>query len=140
MLQLTRAQLLAAMNGMIATGDLLDGVAVRLFKSPVLLTPDIALTDFEEATFSGYTPSTAIDWNTAFFDVSGNVTVEGCVDPFIATGTPTAETIYGFYLTKVSGGALVGAANLPVPVPIVRAGDAVVVRPKASLPPTTFSQ
>ena len=135
MLVIPRAQSRAILEALVDTGALLDDVLVRLFTNNIEPTPASVLADFTQATFTGYAASAAVSWDAVFTDLLGNAVVRGDTETFVATGTPTPETIYGYYLTKSGGGgALVGSQRFTTPVNITLGGDGLTVVPEMVIP------
>jgi hypothetical protein len=109
---------------------------VRLSKASVALSVNTVLTDFTEATFTGYTAiiTTAAGAVVTHDPLTGD---EWLVVPppaggwiWTCTAAPSpAQTIYSVYVQLAAAGLnYLGAALLPIPNPIINAaGQSVVV-------------
>jgi hypothetical protein len=112
-----------------------NGAKIHLLKAPPTITPAVRWGDLQEADFSGYGGAAAVAWGTAFNDPLGNGVLAGPAITFAATDETVSNTIYGYALT--TGGAtpsLLLVATLDTPIPITKAGDAIVIVPFLSLP------
>ena len=111
---------------------------LRLYRNNVIsgLTPDQieALTEssFTEANFSGYAgiALTGGSWVTTPTNPSTGVYAQ---QTFTRSVTGTAQLIYGYYLTKTSGGALQWFEHFPAPISIEFISDALKVTPTITL-------
>ncbi len=114
---------------------------LRLFKNDVTLgltaTQIDALTEssFTEADFAGYSAAalTGGSWTTT----PGNpCTGVYAVQTFTRTSTGTAQTLYGYYLTRTSGGALEWFEEFTVPLVIEFINEFVKITPRITLQDT----
>lgn len=111
---------------------------LRLYRNNVTsgLTPDQieALTEssFTEANFSGY--AAAALTGGAWVSTQGNPSTGTYAEQtFTRNSSGTAQLIYGYYLTKTTGGALQYFEQFPAPVSIEFNGDALKVSPRITL-------
>jgi hypothetical protein len=95
-------------------------------------------TDFTEATFTGYADVTiagenqgvSSDWTITDGDPGVAVAPE---QTFESTANQTAQTIYGYYVVKTTGGALQWFEYLSTPQEIESDGDVIKVTPRFTL-------
>lgn len=111
---------------------------LRLFKNDVtvgLTASEVdALTEssFTEADFTGYlaVALTGGSWTTS----AGNPTTgQYAMQTFTRSSTGTAQTVYGYYLTKTAGGALQWFEEFSEPVTIEFINENVTVTPSITL-------
>lgn len=123
--------------------DLILGVnyTLRLFKNDVtngLTAGQIeALTEasFTEATFTGYASvaMTGGSWTTTPGDpCTGTYAAQS----FTSTADQTAQTLYGYYVTRTSGGALQWFEEFTSPLDIEFDGEFIRVTPRMTLADT----
>lgn len=137
-ISLAQRQALAA--GLVTTfGAGTTGATLSLFMNNITPTPQIALTDFVESTFTGYARKTAIVSFVTFNDSpTGDQIITGTVlQLFAATGGVTPETAYGWYLQNAALDALWAWGLFDVPYAFNAAGDKLEVVPVVRLPPST---
>lgn len=111
---------------------------LRLYRNNVTsgLTPDQieALTEssFTEANFAGYAAAalTGGSWVTT---PSNPSTGTYAMQTFTRSSTGTAQLIYGYYLTKTTGGQLQYFEQFPAPISVEFLNDAVQVTPTVTL-------
>lgn len=123
--------------------DLILGVnyTLRLFKNDVTLgltpTQIDALTEssFTEADFSGYSAAalTGGSWATTPGDPCVGVYAQ---QTFTRTSTGTAQTVYGYYLTRTTGGALQWFEEFTTPLVVEFIGENISVTPQITLSDT----
>lgn len=89
-------------------------------------------TDFTEAAFAGYSAAalTGGSWVTTQDTPSTGTYAQ---QTFTRSTTGTAETIYGYYITRTSDGALVWFEDFTGPIVVTNAGDAIAVTPTIAL-------
>lgn len=111
---------------------------LRLFKNDVTLGLTQAQIDaltqagFTEATFTGYSAKalTGGSWTTTPGDPGVGSYAE---QVFTSTANQTVQTIYGYYVTRTSDGALEWFENFTGPFVIEFSGDAIHVVPRITL-------
>jgi hypothetical protein len=79
-----------------ATGAFLDGVKVKLFTAPQVITDATLLTDLTAPTFAGYADSAVLTWGTPYINDNQQAVVDAQKLQFTATGITTPETVYGY--------------------------------------------
>jgi hypothetical protein len=103
--------------------------AVKLFKNDFTPTSASVLADFTEAAFTGYAAVVlTAAMLTPIITGPGIKSLHGNID-FIASGSPTPETIFGYYVTSPGAAptTMSLAERFTNPVPIAVAGDAVIL-------------
>lgn len=88
--------------------------------------------DFTEATFAGYAASTLTggSWTTT----AGNpATGSYAAQSFTSTADQTAQTLYGYYVTRTSDGALQWFEDFTIPLVIEFDGEFIRVTPRITL-------
>lgn len=114
---------------------------LRLFKNDVTLgltqVQIDALTEssFTEADFAGYSAValTGGSWTTTSGDPCTGVYAQ---QTFTRSSTGTSQTLYGYYLTRTSGGALEWFEYFTAPLVIEFINEAVSVTPRLTLSDT----
>lgn len=108
---------------------------VHLFINNVTVTPNLILGDLTEATFTGYAlqniAAPAAPVNDPTYGGFSTFLPSNVFTCTAAPGTP--QTVYGWYLLDAAG-ALIAAGNLPTPIVINDAGDAVPVQVTLNYP------
>lgn len=127
------AFLRSILNALVATGEPLDAVTIRLFSNDFQPDDTSVLADFTQCTFDGYAESGAIVWEPAYSDVNGLAHVRGDLKVFNCTGGTTPETVYGWYAVTTT--TLKASQRFETPIPINAAGQAVLVLPSFELIP-----
>jgi len=114
-----------------------SGATLSLFQNNITPTPMTALTDFTEASFTGYARKTGITAFVTFNDApSGNQVITGTVlQLFAATAGVTPQTTYGWYLQDAALATLLGWGVFDVPYAFLAAGDKLEVVPVVQLTP-----
>jgi len=108
-----------------ALGEIV-GALIHLYTNDFTPNIDSVLTDYTEATFTGYVASDAVVWSETFRNSLGQAQTVGGTKVFILDALPS-ETIIGYYATV--GGALRFGERFPEPVPLAVVGAACVVVP-----------
>jgi hypothetical protein len=114
------------------------GYTLRLFKTDVTagLTADqvdaLVAADFTEATFTGYSASaiTGGSWTTTQESPSTGTNTQRT---FTSSADQTAQTIFGYYVTRTTGGQLEWFEDFAGPLVIENLGDAISVTPTITL-------
>jgi hypothetical protein len=92
-------------------------------------------TDFTEATFTGYADVTlsSASWTIT----SGNPTTASyATQTFARTSTGTAQTVYGYYVLRVSDSELMWFEYFPGPVIVEFNGDQIQITPRLTMTDT----
>jgi hypothetical protein len=102
------------------------GGKIKLFKSPVALTPNLPYTSLIEADFTGYAESAAVVWGTPFYLANGVPCVTSDLKIFTVGSTPTIlNTIYGYYLVNSGGTDYIFARTFDTPIVLTQAGQSI---------------
>jgi hypothetical protein len=126
------AQIQAALTALKDADAMLDGALVKLYQNDLNPGPTTVLGDFEVATFTGYTTSSAIAWAGPVNGDDGEPELVGQRLIFTATsGTPT-NTIFGYYVID-AGGALLYSERFSTQQQVSKAGDSVIFVPRVGL-------
>jgi len=109
-------------------------VTLHLFKSVVVLTPNMVTADFDEADFAGYADVDVVKVGTSWDNVEGDAVLSYESAHFQPTDSVTPNTIYGYYLTTDvaafgGAGSLLRAELFDTPVPMLGTFDALDVVP-----------
>lgn len=89
--------LLQLLNQLRQAGSLYNPATIRLYQNNVPVTLSSQLSDFEDATFEGYSESSDVVWSPPFYASDGTPTLTGDVKQFLATAPLlTPNTIYGW--------------------------------------------
>lgn len=125
------SQLLAMLNILSTDGGGVAPISVHLFQNNFFPLPTSQLSDFVEATFSGYAASGAVHWGSGYYDVNGKPTVNTPEVPFLAASPLLIpNTIYGYYITDSGAGTtLYFAERFPAPIPVVIPHQSVILIP-----------
>lgn len=114
-----------------------DGVIIHLFKNQPALTPGMALADFQEPTFTGYSaPNMAATQGLLHLDGVTQDLVMGSDSMFYDSVTAIinpGEIVYGYYVATSDTNQLLWAAYLPAPVPVSAVLEAVNFIPSFAL-------
>lgn len=112
---------LAVLQELVATGNLLDGVKLKLFQNSFTPTAANVLADFTEASFSGYAAATGT-WKVPGYRADGSAVVALNSVQFAAASPLTVtQIVYGWYITDTAGAVLHCSAKFATPVSISRA-------------------
>jgi len=92
----------------------------------------LTVSDFTEATFTGYSSAalTGGAWTTAAGDPATGVYA---VRTFTSSADQAAQTIYGYYVTRTSGGALRWFERFTAPVILEFNGEFLTLVPRITL-------
>jgi len=102
------SDLIARVNLVVANE--LEGAVLRLFDNNE--TPDEAsvLSDFNEASFTGYSPVALTGWSAGYDDGAGKAKSDAPSAGFTPTGAGGSGSLYGWFLTN-SGNTVLYAAS-----------------------------
>lgn len=124
---------------LVATGQFLDGLTIRLFQNNVAIGPQTGINDFVEADFTGYAPAVGVTWGAVWSDAVGNAYETGDTKQFTCNGTGSANQIFGWYATKGASPSEVFqfGESFDNPIPVSQNGNVVIVVPQYALPGPT---
>jgi hypothetical protein len=109
--------LMAQLTELIAATNLYVGGKLHLFKTPVAFTPNMDVSAFTEADFTGYAVSSTVVFTAPFISPLGIPTITGGLKQFVVDAMPTIfNTIYGWYLTDAAGTVLLFWRTFDAPV------------------------
>jgi len=114
------------------------GYTLRLYTNDVTAGLDDEQIDalvagyFTEATFAGYSASaiTGGTWTTTQADPTVGTNTQRT---FTRSSTGTPQTVYGYYVTRTTGGALAWFEPFPGPLTVTNNGDTIRVTPTITL-------
>ncbi len=111
--------LMAELNELIAGTNLYVGGKMHLFKTPTAFTPNMDVSTFTEADFTGYAASPTVVFTAAFISPTGVPTISAPTVQFIG-GSPltVSNVVYGWYLTDAAGTTLLFCRTFDSPVNI----------------------
>lgn len=115
--------------------DAPENMVLRLFQNDVtngLSAAQIEAldeTDMTEADFTGYSSIelTGASWSTTSGDPSN---VQFAQQSFVSSADQTAQTIYGYYYTRASGGEMVAFEYFDTPVTVEFENDTIRITPQ----------
>jgi hypothetical protein len=94
-------------------------VACHLFTNNYNPTNFSSLSGFTESTFSGYASTTGVFGALGQSPAGNPMYALGAIPSFQCTGEPgVATSVYGYYLTDITGVYLIGAELFPAPIAI----------------------
>lgn len=108
--------------------DVTDGLSASQIEA-------LTESDFTEADFTGYSSKalTGGSWTIAAGNpCAGTYTQQS----FTSTANQTQQTIYGYYVTRTSGGALEWFEYFPTPVTVEFLDDTIRITPRITLADT----
>lgn len=120
-----------ALRYLIGDTSTTEELRLRLFRNDVTPDEDSVTGDFTEATFTGYASVLLDTWTVT----PGTVpeAVHTLID-FVSSADQTAETIYGYYVVRVTSNDLVAAKRFTgAPYSVQYIGDAISVTPTVSV-------
>lgn len=119
----------ALLNGMLAAiltrpaAALASALKLHLFTAgPAPITPQMAVVDFTEATFTGYAMATIAALAGPIVSPSGSCEGLFANGSFVATGSTVGNTILGYWIDDGASNIFL-AEYFPTPIPIVAAGN-----------------
>lgn len=134
MIVVTRAARKAMLAAMVGVGGLLNGCLLKLYKTNVGTSDEIALASLVEADFDGYAASDAIVWGAVGVDSQVRAVVQGDRKEFVPDGVVVTNTVYGAYITNAAGTALMAILPFDAPVHVTGLDTIVSVVPVMALP------
>jgi len=119
----------AALDAITAVGEILDATEAVLYQN--VMQPDVntVIGDVTVATFSGYAPSAALVFGTAYIAADGYVHVTAPSVQFTQTAITLTNTVQGWGITNGAGTLWIAGNNLPAPVTMDAIGKAIIVVP-----------
>ena len=121
----TAAQVIAEANDLILSGahtPKLAGAFVGLYTAGPTPTRQSLLTNFTEATFTGYSRQ-AVNWTGPINEPDGSASQLGSSSVFALSATTTLNTVAGALLIGNDSVTLLGAESFSAPIPLVNVGD-----------------
>jgi len=109
-----------------------QNLVLHLFKNDITPASTMALSDYTEATFTGYSPVTLSsgDWViTSGFPTAATYS-SGVV---FTCGGSTSESVYGFYLSEAVTSELMWSERFEAAKPITYVGDSLTILPRLQL-------
>lgn len=120
--------------------DMLDAIlgvnyTLHLFKNNVTITEALVAGGLTQADFTGYSTKalTGGSWTTTAGDPCVGVYAQ---QSFVSSADQTAQTIYGYYVTRTSDGKLEWLEKFTAPVVVEFANDSIRVTPRLTLADT----
>lgn len=113
-----------------------ENLVLRLFQNDKMPADTDTAADYTEATFTGYAALTltGASWSV----VAGDPSVATCTEQdFTSSADQGMQTIYGYYLTRVTTGDLMWVERLPTPQVIQNNGDRISITPRIEASDTT---
>lgn len=109
--------------------DAPQDLVLRTFKNNITPADTDVAASYTESNFTGYA---AITLTGASWTVTpGDPAVATFAERnFTSSADQTLQTVYGYYLTRATGGELVWSERLPTPQAIQNSGDRVSVTPR----------
>jgi len=120
---------LGMLDAWVASGRLSQ---IRLFQNNYFPDPTDTIAAYIEATFSGYPGGTVLAFGAAFINGAGQGEVASMPVTWNHDGGPTANTIYGVYVTDTLGD-LVYAERFGAPITMSVATDVIIYTPRATV-------
>lgn len=109
---------------------------LRLFKSGFSPDPDTVLADLEaeEADYSTYAPNTVTAFGAPYAPVGGGAAITAPTEQFTLAATPAVPNTIGGYWLETAAGDVVLIRQFDDPVPMVVAGNAILITPTIAVP------
>lgn len=124
------AKVLAGLIESVTSGDYagpLVGCKMGLFTNALTPGKGTVYADLTPATFTGYA-LVALTYSAELTDGAGTQQLMSNLCNFRATGTPTSEVLYGYFITDGGGTpVLYGCETFPSPIVVTVAGNGVSV-------------
>jgi hypothetical protein len=107
-----------------------ENTVLHLYKNNVTPSATSVIGSFTEAAFTGYSAKTLTrgSWDAASTNVDGKAETAYANQTWTVT-TANSETIYGYYVTSATGGALLFAESFTTPRVLVDR-DTLTIPPK----------
>lgn len=122
--------LMSILTELTGVGGVLDTAKIHLFKNDILPGPGTLVSQLDEADYTGYAASAAINWGAPFINANGQGEVVGPGHQFQPTGTAVANTIYGYWIMPtVASTAPIKIVRFAEPVNLTGPADALIVEP-----------
>lgn len=110
-----------------AVDGLLNAANIHLFQNDYEPLKSSVVGDFVEADFTGYA-AIAATWNTTPYNEGDVSRIATQLANFVAGAAPTAQTIYGWYVTDSADAEVFFARRFDNPVPITAENDVVTAQ------------
>lgn len=127
--------LVSILTQLTAADGVLDGVKVHLFKNDIQITPQMLVSSFVEADYTGYAASGVVVWGTPFLNALQDGIVVGDNKQFHPTGSTVGCDVYGYWIMPTAGSATpILAVRFSSPVPMTGPLNAIIVTPQFTMP------
>jgi hypothetical protein len=120
---------LAAFNALVAAGGL---ARIRLFQNNYVPSFTDTVTDYVEATFSGYPGFLSPTWGSAFVNGANQGEIDALPLTWAHNGGVTANLIYGIYITDGANN-LAYAERFDAPVSMSAVPDFITYTPRSTV-------
>lgn len=111
-------------NSVTTTGE---NLKIRLFKSNTTPTSTMTLSDYTEATFTGYTSVTATSASWTINEGAPTSATQAAATTFTCSSA-TSESIYGYYLSQENSSILLWSERFSDgPYVITNSGDKIIL-------------
>jgi len=113
-----------------------QNLVLRLFKNDKTPADADVVGDYTEANFTGYAAPTltGASWTVTPGDPATAAYAE---QDFTSSADQSAQTVYGYYLTRATGGELVWAERFPTSQVIQNNGDRISITPRITAADTS---
>lgn len=117
-----------------------SGFTLHLFVNDYVPTPLLQWTDFDEATFPGYSSAPLASWGYAVTQADHTAKVVEVIHSFTQLSVPSpVQSVYGYFVVNPLGLAVWAERNEGGPVRMDTAGLPYVVRPSMVLANLVFA-
>jgi hypothetical protein len=113
-----------------------QNLVLRLYQNDKVPADTDTVSSYTEATFTGYSAITLTGANWTVTD-GDPATATYAEQSFTSSANQSVQTIYGYYLTRATGGELVWVERFSVPQAIQFNGDRISITPKITAQDTT---
>lgn len=120
----------ASLDVLTAVGGSFHLPTLHLYSTNVLVTPQTAIGDMVEPTFTGYAAVASIAFGAAVNAPNGAALSQAPSEQFVCSGGTPTDIIYGWYLTDSGNTSLKLVVPFATPVAVGNIGDAVPVQPE----------
>ena len=107
---------------------ILRGTVVHLFKNSIVPTASSVVADFTEADFTSYA-AVSITWDAPYINGNNQTVITGDTAVFSAGASPTAQVIYGVFITNTGGTEVIYAERFAKSIAISIQGNGLSYAP-----------